>query len=190
MVNWSSDGPSETSFGQLLAGARTGDGAGFDGLYRWLARPIARFASARGADDPEGIANETFLRVFRSLPSFDGDAPAFRAWVHLIARNLMVDAHRAQTRRPVRLDAEVPDQPTVAADEQALDNLASEDVRATLEALTADQRDVILLRMVADLSLTETAAALDKPVSAVKRLQARALRRLQHQILDGRSPDE
>jgi RNA polymerase sigma factor (sigma-70 family) len=53
-----------------------------------------------------------------------------------------------------------------------------------MSILTSDQRDVIALRIVADLPLAEVAKIIGKPVTAVKRLQARALRRLQREILD------
>ena len=174
--------PSADDADRWVASARRGDG-GFDELYRWLAGPVASFARARGAPDPEGLANETFLRVFRAVDRFEGDGAAMRTWVFSIARNLVIDAHRARARRPEIVDASVPERSAEAADTAALRNLADGEVAALLSTLTDEQREVVVLRLVADLSLAETAEIVGRPVTAVKRLQARALRSLQREIL-------
>ena len=71
--------------------AREGRARGFDELYRAHSRAISAFARARGAADPEGICNEAFLRAFRALPTFEGDAAAFRRWLFSITRNLLIE---------------------------------------------------------------------------------------------------
>lgn len=144
-----------------------------------------RFARARGAADPEGITNETFLRAFGSLDKFVGDGDALRAWVFSIARNLVIDAHRAQKRRPQEVWEPPPHQAAPGADVIALDRVGHQVMMRRLDCLTANQREVIVLRLVADLSLAETATIMDRPVTAVIRLQVRALRRLQKEIFDG-----
>lgn len=163
--------------------ARAGHARGFDDLYRSLAPPIASFARARGADDPEGIANEAFLRAFRALSTFSGDGAAFRRWIFSITRNLLIDAHRRSERRPDEIFMPPPEQPTAAAEDVALEHLADSDLGVVLAALTDEQREVIVLRLVADLSLADTAEIVGRPVSSVKRLQARGLRRLQAEFL-------
>ncbi|MEM7142897.1 MAG: RNA polymerase sigma factor [Actinomycetota bacterium] len=163
--------------------ARVGDSAGFDALYRSLAGPITGFARGRGASDPEGICNETFLRAFRSLPTFEGGGAAFRRWVFSICRNQLIDAHRAAQRRPVEVLAEPPSRTHPAAEDLALARVARVDVDRVLRCLTDEQREVVLLRLVEDLSLADTAEIVGRPVTAVKRLQARALRKLQAEIL-------
>lgn len=173
--------PAETA--GWLAAAQRGDAVGFDAIYRWLAGPVTAFARARGADDPEGITNETFLRAFRSIDTFTGDGDRLRAWVFSIARNQLIDAHRRSQRRPAEVFAPPPEGASEAAEIPALDRVGLEELRDVLAALTDEQREVVLLRLVADLSLAETAAAVGRPVSAVKRLQARGLKRLQKEIL-------
>jgi len=56
--------------------------------------------------------------------------------------------------------------------------MGSDRVTELLSSLTEEQRDVIVLRLISDLSIAEVAAMLDKQPGAVKALQARALRRL------------
>jgi len=168
----------------MLGDAVQGDGRSFERLYRWLAPQVTKFACSRSAEDPEGITNEVFLRAFRGLNSFQGDSTQFRAWIFAIARNQLIDAHRAQSRRPERSDDVVPDRSVEGAEVTALDALGTQRVVRMLGQLSDDQRDVILLRMIGDLSLAQVAAIVDKPVTAVKALQRRGLRRLQQEVLE------
>lgn len=69
-----------------------------------------------------------------------------------------------------------------SAEDHALANLGTERVRRLLEELTPDQRDVLTLRVLADLSVEQTAATLGKPPGAIKALQHRALAALRKQL--------
>lgn len=173
----------ESSFSAMLGAAAQGDGRAFEGLYQWLAPEITRFAAARGADDPEGVTNEVFLNAFRQLGAFRGTSGSFRSWIYTITRNRLIDLHRAAERRPELAFTDVPEQTTAGADVEALDLLGLQRVVRLLGQLSDEQRDVILLRMVGDLSLNQVAEVVEKPVSAVKALQRRGLRRLQTEIL-------
>ena len=84
----------------------------------------------------------------------------------------------------MRADAEVPDLPAAGADaeDEALRRLATERVRRLCEGLVPDQRDVLLLRMLAALTVEEIATALGKTPGAVKALQRRGLAALRKQM--------
>ncbi|MEL7155723.1 MAG: RNA polymerase sigma factor [Actinomycetota bacterium] len=167
----------------MIEAAKAGDGRAFEHLYRWLAPEIMGFATARAADDPGGITNEAFFRAFQKLERFEGRSDAFRAWLFAITRNLLIDAHRSRNRRPDIASDEVPDGMAAGADVEALDLLSTQRVTRLLACLSDDQRDVVLLRMVGDLSLQQVSLIVDKPVTAVKALQRRGLRRLQSEVL-------
>lgn len=173
----------ESMFAEVVGAAKAGDGRAFERLYRWLAPEILSFATARGAEEPGGLTNEAFFRAFQKLDRFEGRSDAFRAWVFAIARNLLIDAHRAGNRRPEIASRHVPDGMAAGADVEALDLLSTQRVTRLLSYLSEDQRDVVLLRMVGDLSLQQVALIVDKPVTAVKALQRRGLRRLQSEVL-------
>jgi RNA polymerase sigma-70 factor (ECF subfamily) len=167
----------------VLAAAQAGDGRACTTLFESLGRPVAGFLRGRGVDDPDGAANEVFVRVFTRLRHFDGDEANFRSWVFAIARNLAADEHRARARRAacVAIDEHVASlASTQLLPEAAV--LATEGVDALLASLSTDQRDVVLLRFVADLSIEETARTLDKEVTAVKALQHRALDALRREL--------
>jgi len=163
-------------FDTVLAAAQRGDGRAFEAIFRELGGPVAGYLRARGAEDPDDLANEVFVRVFRAIGTFRGSDARFRSWVFTIAHNAVLDERRRARRRPV--GAEPPsDVGAVAAapdaSEQVLERLARERVERLLGRLAPDQRDVFLLRVVGDLSISETAAVLGKSYEAVKALQRR-----------------
>lgn len=169
----------EELFAGRLVRAQHGDPQAFDELVRWLERPLLGFLAARGADDPDGTANDVLVRVFRGVHRFEGGQAQFRAWVFRIARNALVDEYRRRTSRPPT----VPTEPDVLIDavsiEDDLDRIGErERVEKMLSCLTEQQREVLLLRVVAGLSVEETARAVDRRPGAVRVLQYRALGRL------------
>lgn len=178
------------AFADLLTAARAGEGWAFDTLFKWLNRPITAFVSSKGLADPGPVVNETFLGAFRGLDRFDGGATDFRRWVYGIARHKIVDARRSESRRPqnwVPVDEMV--EKTIDAnavgndvEQEAIINLTTEKVQDLFATLTEDQRDVLTLRLVSDMTVPQIAVALDKPEGAVKALQRRALRRLASQL--------
>jgi RNA polymerase sigma-70 factor (ECF subfamily) len=171
-------------FPSVLAAASAGAPAACDHLFGWLADPVAGYLRARGADDPEDLANEVFLRVFRTLPTFRGGRDRFRAWVFTIARNCLIDERRRAARRPaVVLFEPGPDLiEGPDAESLALARLAEERVAALLAQLSPDQHDVLMLRIVADLSVEQTASVLGKTTEAVKALTRRGLAALEREI--------
>lgn len=167
-----------------IDGARTGSPRAFETLYRHFAPTIRGFARLRGADDPDGLTNEVLLDAFRGLDRFTGDDSGFRAWVFRIARNKLVDEQRRRSRRPrfVHSPPRDADLPAVAGPESVIEGRGPDSLVRSLEALTDDQRDVVVLRFVLDLSIDETAAIVGKPVTAVKALQRRALGALRRNL--------
>jgi RNA polymerase sigma-70 factor (ECF subfamily) len=171
----------------VLALAAAGDPAACDRVFAWLADPVAGYLRARGAEDPEDLTNEVFLRVFRTLAGFRGDLDGFRAWVFTIARNCLIDEQRRAARRPsVVLFESVPDVLCGPdAETLVLARLAEERVAALLGRLSPDQHHVLVLRVVADLSVEQTASVLGKTSEAVKALTRRGLAALQREIHRG-----
>lgn len=169
-------------FAATLAAARAGHDGGFAALYEALVRPVAGYLRTRGVPEVEDATSEVFLDVFRGLARFSGDEPAFRAWVFTIAHRRAVDAHRRSARGPstVPLDEtpvrRTPDRGVArSAEDVALDGLALERVHDVLAGLTDGQRDVLLLRVVGDLTVDQVADVLGLSPGAVKALQRRGL---------------
>ncbi len=171
------------AFPQVLDAARANAPWAYQRLFEWLGRPVAGYLQRQGAADPEGLANEVFLRVFTNLARFEGDEAAFRSWVFTIAHHQLTDERRRLLRRPP-VTAEVPpDLPGSASTEaEAMARLGAARVSLLLDELSADQRDVLLLRVVADLTVDQVAEALGKTAGAVKQLQRRALVTLRRRL--------
>jgi RNA polymerase sigma factor (sigma-70 family) len=173
------------AYDAILAAAKTGEPWAYTRLFEWLGRSVAGYLRGAGVEDPDGLANEVFLRVFGSVERFDGTEGRFRSWVFAIAHNLVIDDRRRRGRRPQQavLEGDVgPSAP--AAEDGALVALGDERLRAVLADLPPDQRDVVLLRIIGDCSIEDTAAALGKKPGAVKSLQHRALAALRRRLDD------
>lgn len=148
-------------------------------LYRRHVRVVAGYLRTCGIDDPDDVTSDVFVSMVRGLPRFDGDEAAFRSWLMTIAHRRMVDSWRRSSKdqeQPVdqldRLGVEA-----VVFDELRSD-LLDPVVVSALRGLTVDQREVLALRFLADLSIETVAAVTGRPPGAVKSLQHRALSRL------------
>lgn len=176
----------DTEIDVYLDAARRGDQRGFTGLYRVLVGRVGGYVRVRGVLEVDDVVNEVFLGAFQNLDTFTGHAPQFRARLFAIAWNKVADWHRSTSRRPTPVDARTEpawsNSTDLHTDDQLDGGLASQSVGALLATLTRDQRDVLMMRIVADLSLEETAEALGKPTGAVKSLQHRALEALRRNI--------
>ena len=170
------------SFGQeTLDAARLGAEWAWTSIYKDYSAAVLGFMRAKRSQDPEGLTGEVFLQVVRDLGRFTGGAEDFKAWIFTIARNRFLDDRRANLRRPsvpqpndvLEAHGEVGD-----AEEEALRALETDRVVDLLGQLSADQQDVLLLRIVADMSLEDVARVLGKQIGAVKALQHRGLANL------------
>jgi RNA polymerase sigma-70 factor, ECF subfamily len=179
----------DSQFDLILLAAQGGDEDAFADLWRELQPRLLRFLRSRGADrafvDAETVAGETWLQVARDLPKFSGDYPAFRGWLYAIARNRLIDAQRAEARRPSVALHDAMTATLAALDDVesvAQDNAELSEVLVRLKSLPEGQRDVLLLRVVAGLSVEETAKALGRRPGTVRVLAHRGLKALQVQM--------
>ncbi|SRR5581483_4356652 len=164
-------------FDSLLEAAREGDQAAWHELYDGLAPVVLGYLRANNAPDPEDVLGEVFLQVARDITRFDGGESGFRSWVFTIAHHRLIDARRHSARRPIELSPEPPEPGDSADDaaEEALARIGLEEVQRVLGTLSEDQRAVLLLRVVGDLSIEDVAKAVGKRPGAVKALQRRGL---------------
>ena len=165
-------------FERLLASARLGDESAWTALYLDLVPVLTGYLAGQGCPSPDDVASEAILQVVRDLHRFDGDEGAFRSWVFTIAHHRLIDARRSANARPSdAMEDEVLDRlgSVPSFEERAIAGLGPAELEHLLVATTRDQRDVLLLRYVADLTLHEVAEVLGKEYNAVKALHRRAL---------------
>jgi RNA polymerase sigma-70 factor (ECF subfamily) len=171
-----------SQFESVVAAAQVGADWAWSLLYRSVAANVLGYLRARGADDPEDLLGEVLLQVARNIGTFTGDEDGFRSWVFVVAHHRLLEERRRRRRRPASPMASVPDAADSSAEEEAMAGLLSDEARRLLDALTPEQREVVLLRVFADLPLEEVARIVGRPVSAVKALQRRGYGRLRKQL--------
>lgn len=156
---------------------------------RWSPR-VASYLRSRGSTAPEDLTSEVFLTVFSKLGSFVGDEAAFKAFVFTVAHRRLVDEMRSRSRRGVHVEWTSEDDPrrSTSAEHEALRNLGDVDARALLDGLTGDQREVLVLRVFADLTIEQIAEVIGKRPGAVKALQRRGLEVLRKKLDPRRTP--
>ena len=173
------------AFSPVLEAAQVGAGWAFTQLFQAYGPAVAGYLRVQRAPDPDGLANEVFLRVFRGISRFEGSEEKFRSWVFTIAHHVLVDEFRRASRRPQEQDGGdeiVLSERGGNAEDDAMERLADGEVRELLDVLAPDQRDVLLLRVLGDLTVEQVAEALGKTPGAVKQLQRRGLESLRRKI--------
>lgn len=124
------------------------------------------------------MLGEVFLQVAKGVGKVKGDDEAVRRWVFSVAHNRAMDAFRRDRRRQ---RAEAPGDAPQATTEDRFETIDPALVTA-LDTLTPDQREVIVLRFVADLPLEAVSAIVGKNLGSVKALQHRALKNLSEAV--------
>lgn len=169
-------------FDGVLAAAQAGAEWAFVALYQDLNPGLLRYLSAQAPSAGEDLASETWLAAARQLDSFRGGEKPFRAWLFTIGRRRLVQHWREERRRPAH-----PVDPETLVDRAGVDDTEMEAVglaaaqaaaRAIARALSPDQADVVLLRVLAGLDVDQVAEILGKRPGTVRVLQHKALRRL------------
>ncbi|MEL6983205.1 MAG: sigma-70 family RNA polymerase sigma factor [Actinomycetota bacterium] len=168
------------SIADLLAASTAGEQWATEDLAAEYLPRLTAFAASRGAADPEGIADVALLSVLKRLDQLDFEVPA-QLWAYLCmtARSRIIDEHRAA--KPVELVADPGALDRAGwAVTQAPDAIENETadrdyVDGLLAPLTDEQRQVLELRFLDDLSIETTAERTGRTEGAVKGLQRRAI---------------
>jgi RNA polymerase sigma factor (sigma-70 family) len=174
----------------LTQSARRGESWALTEIWHRYSPAVMAYLSGRGVADAEDMTSEVFLQVFRRIDRFRGEESDLRTFVFSVAHARYVDDRRRIARRGIDAEfvVERHDSATASAETDAVEAISEAKVRALIETLSPDQRDVLLLRIVADLSLEQTAEVLGKKVGAVKSLQHRGLAALRPVVTAAVSP--
>src|SRR3984885_14181267 len=180
---------------EIMLRAKAGDQSAFDYLVQKYRRPIVSFMyrMARNTAAAEDLAQEVFLRVYRSRASYEASAK-FTTWLYRIATNLAVN-HARDTRheRPeVTVSLDEPDEESGATLELPDASLTAEQdlmrrermmaIRRKVEALPEQQRLEVIMHKYQQMDYREIAEVLKKRESATKSLLFRAYETLREQL--------
>lgn len=162
----------------------TGDAAAWEEIVQRYHRRIYNicYRFAGSADDAQDLTQEVFIKMYRTLNSYDVDRGAFMTWVTTVTRNLLVDHFRKtkQERMTDSLDtassehedamplgAQIPDRGP-APDSKVQRREARETVHLALQKLSPELREAVILRDLQDLDYREIATVLKVPEGTVK----------------------
>ena len=176
---------SRENFNATLKAARGANEQAWRAIYAELAPPLLGYLRAKRASNPDDLLGEVMVQLVRDLPSFDGGRREFRAWAFTIAHHRLLDERRRDARRPAEpTPGEELERlgPAGDTEEDALPVLSAERVANLLGKLSPDQQNVILLRVLGDLTSEEVAEVLGKTTGAVKALQHRGLQTLKREL--------
>jgi len=166
-----------TDFSPALAAAQAGADWALRDLYLDLQPAMLRYLVAQEPDEGEDLASDVWVDIGRGIARFQGDESAFRCWVFTIARRRLVDLRRSRARRrtqPVPVER-LAARPDPAEPFRALE---SGQALSLLSSLSAEQAEVVLLRVVAELDSNEVALVMGKKPGTVRVIQKRALEQL------------
>jgi RNA polymerase sigma-70 factor, ECF subfamily len=165
-----------------LAGARRREPGAVTRVYTAYAPALFRFFLAAVGDRPtaEDLTGDVFKSAIEDLPRFRGPVEALGGWLFRIAHHDLSDYRRRQARNRVQPLDDLLEEAAAAGgamdpEELALERVEGDRVLAALRQLTGDQREVLLLRLVADLTGPEVAGILHTSTEAIKALQHRGL---------------
>jgi len=170
---------------ELLERARRFDRAALGAIYDQYSPALYRYAARLlgNADAAEECVAEVFSRFLHALKNGGGPREHLQAYLYRIAHNWITDQWRRAPPLTLSLRAEVSVETSSAPDDALGQRWEHARVRAALARLTPEQRQVIVLKFVEELDNAEIAAALNKPIGAIKSLQHRALAALRRALV-------
>ena len=162
----------------------SGDAAAWEEIVQRYHRRIYNicYRFAGSGDDAQDLTQEVFIKMYRTLNSYDVDRGAFMTWVTTVTRNLLVDHFRKtkQERLTDSLDTtssghedamplseQIPDRGP-SPDSRVQSHEAKETVHQALQKLSPELREAVILRDLQDLDYREIAAVLKVPEGTVK----------------------
>jgi len=188
------DGVSYTD-AEVMLRVKAGDQSAFDYLVQKYRRPLVSFMyrMARNTAAAEDLAQEVFLRVYRSRETYEASAK-FTTWLYRIATNLAVN-HARDTRheRPeVMASLDEPDEETGTTLDVADGTMTAEEsmvrrerlagIRRKVEALPERQRLAVIMHKYQQMDYKQIAEVLKLSESATKSLLFRAYEALREQL--------
>lgn len=167
-----------------LSAALAGDPSGFSAVYSVISPAVLGYFRARGVDDAEALTQDVFVDVLPKLANVTGGHTGLRTFIFSVAHARLVDHHRRTERTPYLAEYDPRDDSryTPSAEDEMLSSLGG--IADSLARLNEEQREVLVLRIIADLSIEQVARIMDKTPGAIKQLQRRGLSALRELVTE------
>lgn len=173
---------------ELVKQAQQGDAVAFATLYEAYTPHVRGYLRRRhgGTDETiDDLTSEVFMKLYEKLDRYVERGLPFTAWLFRIAHNCLIDYVRKLPRHTASSLDEVVDVQEGTTGIEYGQVLDRDMLKPALDRLTPEQRQTIELRFLAGMSVSETAAAMERTEEAVKKLQARALMSLRRLLVRG-----
>jgi RNA polymerase sigma-70 factor (ECF subfamily) len=167
----------ELNGADLVRRARGGDGVAWEEIVSAYSRRIFNLAYrfTSNAEAAEDLAQEVFIRIYRTLDQYDPKQGDLSNWLMRLARNLIIDDYRHRQRNPQNTMADTVDDHqyhlravgTSAQKEMERRELAAQ-VQEGIDKLPPDLKTCVILRDIEELSYQEIVDALQIPEGTVK----------------------
>ena len=167
---------------QQMKKIASGDGAALEALYQAMHKPVYFYALRLTGDAgmAEDVMQETFVAVLRKAAAYRTEGKG-KSWIFTIAKNLTVDMQRRQNHFTVlELPTELPDAEDFTAHSDS--GIAALDM---LRILNPKERNIVMLRLLSDMTLTEVAKELQIPAGTVFWTYNNAIRKMRKQFAGG-----
>jgi RNA polymerase sigma-70 factor (ECF subfamily) len=162
----------------LVSRCLDGDEAAWEELVRQHTRQVYGlcFRFTNSAQEAQDLTQDVFLRVFKTIKTFRSAEGSFHTWLARVTRNLLIDHYRRtrQERVTDSIEEQLPmlhekGGSAAARPDQALAGQeASQILQATLQKLSPDLREAVILRDLQEMEYREIAEVLDIPEGTVK----------------------
>ena len=181
----------ESELEDFLKAAQKGDEKAFEMLYKTLNPRLLRFAATQcyGSNiDYEEVVSESWISVAKDISKFSGNFTQFRSWIYTIVRNRLVDGTRKRDRQ-VKSGGDIADFNLEESGPRMESLIESDEAVASIvkriKCLPGAQAEIVMLRIVADLSVEETAQVVKKSENSVRVLCHRGLTTLREELKEG-----
>jgi RNA polymerase sigma-70 factor (ECF subfamily) len=162
---------------ELIELANKGDPEAFEKLYcryrDWVYRLAWRFTGNRA--DALDVLQETFTYLLSKFPGFELTS-SMTTFLYPAVRHISITISSKKSR--IKTEEDIPNEPEAVESKET--DLSRSELAAVLAILPDEQREVLLMRFVDDMSLQEIAAALDIPIGTVKSRLHNSLRTLRN----------
>lgn len=163
----------------LVSLARDGDSKAYGAIFRTLYKDIYDYIYRRVGNrgDAEDLTMDVFAQGLKRIASYEERGLTIKAWFYRIAHNAVVDHFRKQ-KQTVELQEAMGKSDQGETEEKVIQREVLSAIHVEMSRLTPAQKDVVTLRFVTGLSISETAVILGKEESNVRALQFKGLKHL------------